>query len=175
MAIDKVPLTYSLKLGMAQDGLEKKLGAQSVPTFHFAGGGRRSNQPRVTFDAGDRTLTIQNQEQQSKMIDPRITVLDLHFFEGRLYEISVYGGPKIEWRAGDALAYFEKRYGVPKDAWIKDPDTVISDSMIAVCDGVKFGYTASAFDGAVLSLTDSKVEVRVKAAVEAARAAALKN
>lgn len=165
----KAPKLLGFKLGMAQAAAETMLGVTAKVELHHASRRRRHTGDK-SYDLGEKSINIENKNNDAKGLDASVDTLDLSFFEGKLYEIGVEGNEKTDWfNAPDVHAWFQKQYGIPARAW---QPYGLDKAEDVQCSGVLIRYLLDkSYHYASFSIYDTDTQKRIEKAFEAAKAA----
>jgi hypothetical protein len=165
---ETAPALFGFKLGMLQATVEKMVGEKA-----------ESSTVRVQQDDGkylgaktdEMSMFVSNKNHDSLVIDNNITQLSINFIDGKLFKIEMYFSPTSEWvKAVDPMAFFQKKFGIPADAWEHAGDAPGGGVWkTAVCNGVRLHFRARTTSYMRFFMVDTEAEKRVKAAQEAVR------
>ena len=160
---EKAPVLFGFKLGMTQAAAEKLSGqkAEENNLNFFLSDGKYARVP-----TGNTYFIIFNEKQTSKVLDNTVNKMSVSFMDDKLFEISMELNKRSPWvTAPDTAAFFQKKFGIPADAWVQDPEEGGYYSFLknATCSGVSFSVSAGKS-----SMKFKMYETAVRARVESA-------
>lgn len=160
---EKAPVLFGFKLGMTQAAAEKLSGqkAEENNLNFFLSDGKYARVP-----TGNTYFIIFNEKQTSKVLDNTVNKMSVSFMDDKLFEISMELNKRSPWvTAPDTAAFFQKKFGIPADAWAPDTEEGGYYSFLknVTCNGVSFSVSAGKS-----SMKFKMYETAVRARVESA-------
>lgn len=162
----KAPALFGFKLGMSQAAAEKMTGQKAKPNsrlFKVAG-------KFLTVPRDDMYIVIDNEKQDSKILDKTVESVTLNFIDSKLFSISLRLTQHSPWvTAPDTLAFFQQKFGIPAKAWVENPNGFWDLKKMVICNGVTIRPYLKTNELMRFDMVETTVEARVEAATEAAK------